>query len=271
MSKKKKALFKKIWTRPFLSNILLLFMGIIFVISINTIKEIKDLDKKHKENMKNYELSRGQKNLEPSHLNKEDLQKLSTKVIVIDPGHGGFDDGTTSKDNKLKEKEITLKISQYLESYLKDAGCKIIMTRTSDVAMKGATNEIEDLTKRTEIINNSNGNLMVSIHINSSEDPKVNGVNAYVNCPSEHQREKRTQLSNNILKSVSDSGYWKTSNVLEDNLYILKHSNIPCTLVECGFITNDQDREKLEDDFYLQDLSARIGIGVIKYLKNESK
>lgn len=271
MSRKKTNVRKKIWTRPILSNLFFLFMGIIFIISLNTIKEIKNLDKKHKENMKNYELSRGNKSFKPSYLNKEELKKLSNKTIVIDPGHGGFDAGTSSKDNKLKEKDLNLKISQYLESYLKESGCKIVMTRTSDVAMEGATNENEDLAKRTEIINNSKGDLMVSIHINFSEDPTISGVNAYINSPSGYQRKERTELSKEILKSVSDSGYWKTGDVLEDKLYILKHSDMPSTLIECGFITNEGDKKKLQDDFYLQDLSARIGIGIIKYLQKKPK
>lgn len=269
MSKNKKFNLKNIWTMPFLSNVLILFMGIIFVFSLHTIKEIKKLDKKHIQDMKNYELSRGNKSYELPNLKKNtNMANLAGKTIVIDAGHGGFDPGTTSQDGKLIEKDITLKVATYLESYLKETGCNIIMTRTSDKAMENAKNESEDLIKRTEITNKSNADIMISIHVNYSKNPSSQGINNYINTSLGHAEDKK-DLSNLILNSISESENWNIGETLTDNIYILKHSNIPSVLVECGFITNLEDKKKLENDFFLQDLSMRIGTGIIKYLNKK--
>ena len=98
-------------------------------------------------------------------------------VIVIDPGHGGYDPGKVSADNTC-EKDINLAIAIQLAKKLEEAGYKVVLTRSEDISLAGenaVNRKAEDMKKRCEIIENVSADIVVSIHQNSFSDPDVRG------------------------------------------------------------------------------------------------
>ncbi|KHO40177.1 N-acetylmuramoyl-L-alanine amidase family protein [Clostridium tetani] len=182
---------------------------------------------------------------------------LKNKKVVLDPGHGGMDKGTSFGD--LYEKDINLKIAFYTKEYLEKQGVQVFMTREEDKFLY-----------LREISNYSNGlnpDILTSIHVNSNKDSSYNGIITYYYDLEEFQKEERIKLANAIQKEVSSGETWRDGGVRKQNIAILRWSNVPCALVECGFITNVEDRKKLNDEKVLKITGVNIAKGIINYLK----
>ena len=108
---------------------------------------------------------------------------LSGKIIYLDPGHGGPDGGATGSNHL--EKDITLEVASRVRDYLQEQGALVIMTRETDTdlapeGMKGySRRKAEDLRKRVEIINRSEAELYISIHLNAIPSPKWSGAQSF--------------------------------------------------------------------------------------------
>lgn len=178
------------------------------------------------------------------------------RVIVLDAGHGGIDNGTSYKN--MYEKNLTLKIVKYAETYLKSKGYKVILTRDKD--------ELIPLKEIGNRVNAADANVFVSIHINSLNDVKFKGITTLYYDVNGYEKDERIKLSNIIEKEVVKSDKWESKGIKKQNIAVLRYSKIPCALVECGFITNQEDRNKLNKDEVLKRLSENISNGVIKYL-----
>lgn len=178
--------------------------------------------------------------------------------IVLDPGHGGVDKGANIGD--LYEKDITLKIAKFMPEFLRYKGFNVVFTRETDKwvnVKEGIPN----------IANSANADLFVSIHINSFTDPKYSGVGVYYYIPNGYQKDERIKFATDILNEAIKSDGWKNRGIASQNLAVLKYTKIPCALIECGFITNEDDRKRLQDDNVLKRLASNIVNGVEKYIK----
>ena len=196
---------------------------------------------------------------------------LAGKIIILDPGHGGPDGGAVGGD--ILEKDVALEVSLYLRDYLQEQGALVLMTREEDVDLasentKGySRRKAEDLRKRVEMINQSDGDLFVSIHLNAIPSPKWRGAQTfYFRSQEENQRlakfiqdEFRINLENTNRSAKSING-----------IYLLKHANIPGALVEVGFLSNPSERELLRSDTYQKSLAASIYNGIMRHYTNEA-
>lgn len=178
---------------------------------------------------------------------------LKGKIIAIDPGHGGSDPGAIG-NNKTQEKNITLAVAQNVQALLSQAGAKVIMTRDSDRDVFGANaSAVDELGARTSIANKLKADVFVSIHINAFTDPSVGGIASYYYPKTDYDMMLARNIQN---KLITVSGDFPDRGVSQAGFYVMKHADMPATLLELGFISNPQE-EKLLNTLQFQQEAAR--------------
>ncbi len=186
-------------------------------------------------------------------------KKEMVPLVVIDPGHGGFDLGTHSKT--YEEKEICLKTAGYLRKYLEKAGYHVIMTRSRD--------EYLPLKKRAEIANHAKSQILISIHCNSAKNTSAKGIEIFYTQKTEPWRAKKSkQLAQSVLSSLLSQTGADSRGIKEGNFCVIRETKMPSILVETGFLTNEEERKKLSNDFYLDTVAKSITTGVDNYFKS---
>ena len=179
----------------------------------------------------------------------------SRPLVVIDPGHGGKDPGTIGIGG-VQEKNVILPISLDVAAELKKQGIEVRLTRDQDyfVSLQG----------RTDFANKINADLFVSIHANAINlsRPDVNGLETYY-----YQNGRR--LSEIIHWNILNSVNIRNRNVRRARFYVLRHSKMPATLVEVGFLTGAEDSARLKDPNHRQKIAVAIAQGIIQYIKEK--
>ncbi|MGM7724756.1 N-acetylmuramoyl-L-alanine amidase CwlD [Metabacillus sp. Hm71] len=195
---------------------------------------------------------------------------LTGKIIYLDPGHGGPDGGAVGSSSL--EKDISLSISLKLREYLQEQGALVLLTREKDVDLadkdtKGySRRKAEDLKKRVKLINESDADLFLSIHLNAIPSSRWSGAQTFYHgkfIENEHvakfiQDELRRNLENTerVAKPI-------------DGIYLLKNVEKPGALVEVGFLSNPQEERMLASDKYQEKIAASIYTGILRYFSNE--
>ncbi|MBR1815691.1 MAG: N-acetylmuramoyl-L-alanine amidase [Lachnospiraceae bacterium] len=182
-------------------------------------------------------------------------------VIVVDAGHGGNDPGKVSA-NGIMEKDVNLAIAIKLKTELEAKGATVILTRDSDtsLAIDGATNKkISDLNQRMAIVNGENADLLISIHQNSYTDKSVKGAQVFYG-DSEKSEAIAKEIQGCIQKYVDSDNTRKAKT--GSDYYILRKSACPSVIIECGFLSNQEETAKLVDDKYQQKLAEGIAKAV---------
>ena len=187
--------------------------------------------------------------------------KIKTKTVIIDPGHGGIDGGTSAADGTL-EKDINLKISLYLKGILENYGAITLMTRDGDYDLSTPNalyRKKSDFDNRIDLINNSGADLYISIHLNYLNDTKYYG-------PQVFYLNKNIYLANIMQNTLNKSlnGSRKIKKIPSDT-YMYSKLKISGILIECGFLSNANERNKLITDKYQQKVAFEIANGIIKY------
>jgi N-acetylmuramoyl-L-alanine amidase len=196
---------------------------------------------------------------------------LSGKVIVVDPGHGGIDGGAVSKSGIL-EKEITLLISEQLRDYLQEAGALVLMTREDDHDLANAdTRKVrqrknEDLKRRVDIINDSDSDLYVSIHLNAIPSPRWSGAQTFYNRTISENEELARFVQDEVRRNLENTN--RQAKPIH-NVYLVKHAQIPGVLIEAGFLSNPTEAELLQTEKYQQKVAASIYQGILRYYTDE--
>lgn len=186
---------------------------------------------------------------------------LSGVSIILDPGHGGKDDG--ARAGNVKEQDINLKIAKKLETLLKNNGASVTLTRTGayDLASANATNrKREDMKKRMEIINADQTDLFLSIHLNAYPNTSVKGAQAFYEKDNEVSKVFADIVQRNFKKLTGTNMTSKTG-----DYYVLNNANKIGSLVECGFLSNDEDRSKLVTDEYQQAIAECLCNSIVEY------
>lgn len=189
------------------------------------------------------------------------IQRLEGIVIVLDAGHGGVDDGAQS--GKIKEDAINLKITNILKKLLEEAGAKVILTRDGDydLAQVGsAKRKKEDMKKRVAIMNQSDVDLFLSIHLNAYPNPNVQGAVTFYQKDNEVSRALATIIQNR-LKTLTGSHM----SMKVGDYYVLNNTTNTGALVECGFLSNEHDRSLLVQDTYQEKIAKTLYESVCEY------
>lgn len=186
------------------------------------------------------------------------IKKPFKYKVVLNPGHGGADPGEIV--GKFYEKNITLKIAKLMRSDLEYNGVDVVLTRDKDVGQ--ALNDIADF------VNNNKPDVFMSIHLNAMDSNPNNykGIGAYYYDENGLQTNERIKLAKTILKHTTHKDGWLDDGVIRDRLRVLRLSKYPCTLVECGYLTNDSDRARLLNDTVLGNLANNLSDAIVEFL-----
>lgn len=187
--------------------------------------------------------------------------KLSKKTVVIDPGHGGADPGKIGV-NDAKEKDINLQVAKRVKKLLEDKGVKVIMTREKDQMLsEGGTGskKVQDMKERVKLINDTAPDLAISIHQNSYSGGEVHGAQVFYYTHST-EGEKLAEIMQKALLSVDKDNHRKAK--ADSTYYLLRRTEVPTIIVECGFLSNYEEAEKLVDEKYQKQLAKAIVKGI---------
>ena len=197
------------------------------------------------------------------------LSDSSGKItVVIDAGHGNFDPGKIGI-NKAAEKDINLAIAYKLKALLEDNDIKVVMTRTDDNCLckkSDSDKKRADMSRRIAIVNSSNALIAISIHQNSFTQESSKGAQVFY-----YQDSEQGQL---LAEMIQDSikGYIKDGNhrLAKSNrtYYMLRHSECPLVIVECGFLSNRVEADLLCDDAYQDKIAWGIHLGILDYINS---
>lgn len=184
---------------------------------------------------------------------------LLGKTIYLDAGHGGVDNGATV--NNVHEKDLNLQIVYKLKETLTNAGATVLLTRKDDNDISNPNalyRKKSDFDNRIKLINNSNADLYISIHQNIYQNKKYSGPQVFY----VKDNQKLAEIMQNTLnKYLNTKRKVKTIN----NTYMYKLLNKKGILIECGFLSNDNERHKLKTEEYQIKLSKIITEGIITY------
>ena len=195
-------------------------------------------------------------------------------VIVIDAGHGGEDPGAVGVDGSY-EKNINLEISMTLGEMLREKGYTVVYTRTEDKMLykpeeniKGMR-KISDLKNRCLIANSYDNAILLSIHMNTFGASKYSGLQIYY----QPSNSESCVLATSIQKSVREMLQPENKRTVKsgEKLYLLENSSNTAILIECGFLSNQDECKKLSEKEYQKQLSFSILCGIINYIEEIDK
>lgn len=193
---------------------------------------------------------------------------VSGKVVVVDAGHGKPDEGAEVGDGTT-EAQTNLKIALKLQNLLEQSGCTVILTRSDengiyDIDSKTLKQKkISDIKNRVKIGNESSADIFVSIHLNKIPQQQYDGWQTFYNEKSEQGRKLATSIQAKLNESIQKENKRVASKI--ENVYIIKNVEIPTTIVECGFLSNEKEKEQLLTDSYQNRLAWGIYNGIIEY------
>ncbi len=183
---------------------------------------------------------------------------LNKKVIVLDPGHGGSDPGAIGPGGD-QEKTVTLAVAQDLKGLLEKAGATVIMTRQSDVDVFGPNaSGVDELGARANIANSRKADIFLSIHANSFSNPTVNGTATYYYPKSNND----SLLAQSIQDSYIQATGLQDRGIAQANFYVVKHTNMPASLIELAFISNPNEEKLLIDSQFQLKMAQGIFQGL---------
>lgn len=197
-----------------------------------------------------------------SQLVTSDKVETRRDVVVIDAGHGGDDPGKVGVNGAL-EKDINLQIAKKVEGYLEKNGIQVVMTREEDVAEESKRG---DMKKRVSLINEVKPIISVSIHQNSYSNAKIKGAQVFYYTTSERSKQAASMMQEQLRTVDSENTRQIKSN---DTFYMLKNTEGPIIIVECGFLSNPEEAEKLVAEEYQQQMAEAVGRGILDWIAQQ--
>jgi N-acetylmuramoyl-L-alanine amidase len=199
-------------------------------------------------------------------------------TVIIDPGHGGIDDGT--KYFGLAEKDVTLDVGERLERILKGLRVETVMTRRDDVYVS--------LPDRAEIANtvaaNNSNAIFVSIHFNQSAVESVGGIETYYadkkippptdwtwvgffDRPEDEELDRGENLAADIQSAMVSRMMETNRGIKSRSLFVTRHTRMPAVLVEGGFLSNKIENQLLRNDAYRDRIAQGLAAGILDYIQ----
>ena len=184
-------------------------------------------------------------------------------TVVVDSGHGGGDPGKIGVNDAL-EKDINLAIGKKLKEALEKENIQVVLTRETDEML--ADSKSEDMKERVKIMNDAKPVLVVSVHQNSYVTEQESGAQVFYYSGSEKGKALALDLQENLKKLDAKNRREAKEN---DTYYLLRHTEIPTVIVECGFLSNWEEAKKLTTEEYQQELAQAICDGILQYIEEE--
>lgn len=189
---------------------------------------------------------------------------LIGKVIVLDAGHGGKDDGAVN--SKIIESDLNLVLVKKLEKELVSQGATVYLTREdeNDLSTTTVNRKRNDLYNRAKYIDKISPDMYISLHLNSSTSPSWRGLQIFYTSKNEKNKLIAETITNHLKEKMSNIREIKKDNTY----YMYKHISSPGILIEAGFISNPSDNYLLRNEEYQDKLIILISEGIEKYFKN---
>ncbi|MDR3178554.1 MAG: N-acetylmuramoyl-L-alanine amidase [Oscillospiraceae bacterium] len=195
-------------------------------------------------------------------------------TIIIDPGHGGEDDGAVAEGGKVSEKDLNLEISKILRDMFKSSGFNVEMTRDTDISIYDRDKNLKslsekktsDLNNRVKIAQNNPNSVLISIHQNSHPDKFSKGTEIFYS-PNNKLSEEFAFCLEKIFKKIQPNNKREVKNS-KNFIFILKKVTIPAVMVECGFISNYKELLKLKNFDYQKQIAFCIYCAYVEYCNN---
>ena len=207
-------------------------------------------------------------------LDRQVLGKVNnrTYTIILDAGHGGEDGGAVGADGTM-EKDINLSIAKKLQQLLLVSGFNVRMIRDSDVSIYSDGMEtikekkVSDLKNRLNIANESENNILISIHQNKFPQSQYNGTQVFYSENNPGSKELAENIRESVIGFLQPENKRETKPATKD-IYILYNCKNVAVMVECGFLSNDAELQKLKDETYQDEMAFSIYCGFLEYIKN---
>ena len=180
-----------------------------------------------------------------------------------------FQTSGAQSSNGTTEAETNLKIALKLQNLLEQSGCTVILTRSDENAIYDIDSKtlkhkkISDIKNRVKIGNESSADIFVSIHLNKIPQPQYDGWQTFYREGSEEGARLAKTIQENLNKTIQKENNREAKII--DKIYIIKHVEIPITIVECGFLSNPEEEKLLLEDNYQNKLAWGIYNGIIDY------
>lgn len=189
---------------------------------------------------------------------------LAGHSITIDAGHGGNDSGAIGPTG-VTEKSVTLRVALALQKILTSEGATVYMTRTTDteVSPKGAAaSDIEELQARCDVANRHNSDIFISIHMDSFTNGAAKGTTGYYYALGS---KKSRDLADKVRAGVIDQIGTPSRGTQSCNFYVVKHTDMPATLVEVAFISNPTEEKLMNSEDGVQKAAQGIADGIADF------
>ena len=200
------------------------------------------------------------------YVNSDKVEKKEY-TVVLDAGHGSSDSGKVGINGVL-EKDINLSISKKTKKYLEKKGIRVVMTRDKDESLAEGENgnrKVQDMKARVKRINDTKPDLAVSIHQNSYHEESIHGAQVFYYEHSESGEKDARILQEALLAVDPDNTRQVKANT---TYYLLKRTEVPILIVECAFLSNQEEAEKLASEDYQKEIAKAIANGIESCLKD---
>jgi len=188
--------------------------------------------------------------------------------IVLDAGHGGDDPGKIGINGSM-EKEINLAITQKVKTYLEANDIKVVLTREDDAGLYDAGTEnkkVQDMKRRIAIMEEAKPLATVSIHQNSYPEEYVKGAQVFYHKDSKEGERLATLLQENLRVKLEPENHRQIK--ANDSYYLLKKTQIPTVIVECGFLSNSREAVLLSKEEYQDKVAWAIHMGILQFINS---
>ena len=206
---------------------------------------------------------------------KSTKQNANQPIVIIDAGHGGFDGGAVSDDGTV-EKDINLSIALYLQEYLSIFNIKTIMIRETDCSVEdNGLNTIRqkktsDLHNRIKIMEETDNAIFVSIHQNKFPDGKYSGTQVFYSPKTKDESQVLAQIIQDYIVNTLQKDNKRQIKECGTSVFLMYNAVKPAVLVECGFLSNYEETQRLKSSEYQKKIAFCIAMGIQNYLSVRS-
>lgn len=174
--------------------------------------------------------------------------------------------------NNISESDINLKIVEKTKNLLESIGCNVILTRTSEYGIYSEESssirekKVSDMKNRVYIGNNSDADIFISVHLNKINEEQYWGWQTFYN-ENDNSKKLANDIQNGLSESIQKNN--KRSALKIENKYLMDNIKIPCTIVECGFLSNYEEANLLQTEEYQNKIAWGIYLGIINYFSDK--
>lgn len=186
--------------------------------------------------------------------------------VVIDAGHGGDDPGKIGI-NQVLEKDVNLSIARKVQQYLEAQDIRVIMTREDENGLydsDASNKKVQDMKRRVALIEEVHPAITVSIHQNSYPEEYVHGAQVFYYDGSREGQKLAELLQQQLVEKLDPENHRQIK--ANNSYYLLKKTDIPIVIVECGFLSNQSEAELLCREEYQDRVAWAIHMGILQYL-----